>query len=68
MGFAKLIETLNTLPPEKQSEIIDFAEFIAKKHQQTPQNEEMVTPLAEWLLFPKISAFEPMGREEANAR
>jgi hypothetical protein len=68
MGFAKLIETLNTLPPEKQAEIIDFAEFVAKKYQQTAQTEETVTPLAEWLLFPKIPAFEPMSREEVNAR
>ena len=42
MGFAELIDTLNTLPPEKQAEIIDFAEFVVKKHQQISQSENLV--------------------------
>lgn len=41
MGFAELIDTLNTLPPEKQAEIIDFAEFVAKKHQQASLSKNL---------------------------
>ncbi|MEQ1534139.1 MAG: DUF2281 domain-containing protein [Sideroxydans sp.] len=34
MGYAELIQTLQTLPQEKQSEVFDFVAFLANKAQQ----------------------------------
>lgn len=33
MGHAQLLEVLENLPPERQAEVLDFAQFLAARHQ-----------------------------------
>jgi hypothetical protein len=69
MGFAELIEQLNDLPPEKQSEVIDFANFIAKKYQKQRVSSTLADSSLGVLIMNGIApAFHPMSREDANAR
>ena len=69
MGFAELIETMNKLPADKQAEVIDFAQFVASKYQQLSEPVTTVSAsLISLMKNPVISSFEPMTREDANAR
>ncbi|BAB77672.1 DUF2281 domain-containing protein [Anabaena sp. FACHB-709] len=35
-----LIAKLETLPPEKLQQVLDFVEFLAQKYTQTPESEQ----------------------------
>ena len=68
---------LEKLPPFAQEELLDFYEFLLKKYVPSefdPHNPIEPKPLAEsslahWINHPiGINDFEPLSREEANAR
>lgn len=40
MGLTQLIDMVKDLPEDKQNEIIDFAEFVAKKHGIVPARQQ----------------------------
>ncbi|MEA3638775.1 MAG: DUF2281 domain-containing protein [Lamprobacter sp.] len=71
MIHAELIETLEQLPQEKQAEVLDFARFLAQRRQH---DEYEPKPLAEcsfaqWINTPLVvNDFQPLSREDANAR
>jgi hypothetical protein len=69
MGFAELIEQLNDLPADKQAEVIDFAYFVAQKYRNVNMNKTLAdSSLAEFFINGIAPAFQPVSREEANAR
>lgn len=71
MGYAKLIETLQNLPEEKQAEVFDFVEFLAQQaKKEEPQPKTLAeSSLAYWMNNPVgVADFQPLSREEANAR
>ena len=71
MGYAELIERLQTLPENKQAEVFDFVEFLATRNQVECNKTQTLaeSPLADFMKNPLIAAdFTPMSREEANAR
>jgi hypothetical protein len=69
MGFAELIEQLNELPADKQAEVIDFAHFVAQKYRNMNTGKTLgESSLAEFLVNGVVPGFQPMNREEANAR
>jgi hypothetical protein len=69
MGFAELIEQLNELPAEKQAEVIDFAHFVAQKYRNMNMEKTLgESSLAEFFVNGIVPGFQPMSREEANAR
>lgn len=68
MGYAELMEKLQSLPSDKQAEVIDFVEFLASR---TLARDEKNTPrlLSKWRMHPfVVSDFVPMNRGDANAR
>ena len=71
MGYAELIRVLERLPPQRQAEVFDFAEFLAQRC-ASDGPEFVASPrgaLAELRAHPyKINAFTPLTRDEANAR
>lgn len=72
MGYADLIYRLQGLPEDKQTEVFDFVEFLAQRHQAaaSPLTVPLAqTPFARWIKNPTvIPHFQPFSREEANAR
>ena len=71
IGYAELIEKMQNLPSEKQSEVLDFVEFLASRN-SPPVAEESAQPksaLYEWRARPfTVPDFSPMSREETNVR
>lgn len=71
MGHAELIQALEQLPEDKQAEVLDFAKFLAQRvqHEQSEQKTLAESSLARWINDPLgVENFQPMSREEANAR
>jgi hypothetical protein len=74
MGYVELIETLKTLPQEKQAEVFDFVDFLALRaglpRPATDQAKPAPPrPLASYLAAPfQVPDFTALTREEANAR
>jgi hypothetical protein len=71
MGFAELIERLQTLPEAKRAEVFDFVEFLAKRNPVEPKFEITLadTPLAELIKNPiRVDDFTPLSRDEAHER
>ena len=71
MSHAELIETFEQLPKEKQAEVLDFAKFLAQraKPDQIEPKTLADSALAQWINNPlRIKGFQPLSREEANAR
>ncbi len=71
MGFAELIEKIQTLPESKQAEVFDFVAFLANRNQEEPGNDKTLadSPMAEFIRNPlRVNEFTPLSREEANAR
>lgn len=71
MGYAELIERLQSLPASKQAEVFDFVEFLAHRNQTESAPDQTLgqSSLAEWVKNPlPVSGFEPLSRDEANAR
>lgn len=74
MTYADLIhQRLQTLSPAQQAEVFDFVEFLASRRAVAAVTPPADAPLPErlpmWLDDSKrVPAFEPMSREEANAR
>lgn len=71
MGYAELIHTLEQLPEDKQAEVLDFAKFLAQKHQKEEIKPKTLaeSSLAELMRNPlSVPDFKPLSREEANAR
>jgi len=71
MSFAELIEKLQTLPADKQSEVIDFVEFLANRirRDSLAQESKIQSALSAMRSSPlTVRDFSPMSRDEANAR
>ena len=71
MGFAELIEHLQTLPDAKQTEVFDFVEFLVNRNKVKPENSKTLADsvLADLIKNPfQVDDFIPFSREEANAR
>lgn len=74
MGYAELIETLKTLPQDKQAEVFDFVDFLARRAglpaPAAGQNTSArPRPLASYLDSPfQVPGFTALTREEANVR
>ncbi|WPL16496.1 hypothetical protein Thiowin_01452 [Thiorhodovibrio winogradskyi] len=71
MEQAELLETLEQLPVAKQAEVLDFARFLverARKDSVAPKTLRE-SSLAQWINQPlNVKDFQPLTREEANAR
>ncbi|MBI4754609.1 MAG: DUF2281 domain-containing protein [Betaproteobacteria bacterium] len=71
MGYAELIQTLQTLPQERQAEVFDFVEFLAERYsgKKVRTDEHATGALADFRAHPfKVKSFVPLTRDEANAR
>lgn len=84
MGYTELIERVQKLSPEKQSEVFDFVEFLATRHRgettrelvcdegnsQEDKNEGLSGPLAELRarIPRKNGTMQPMKRDELYDR
>lgn len=71
MGYAELIEKLQSLPADKQFEVIDFVEFLASrtKRESLIEGDKTKSALSELRARPlTVRDFSPMSREEANVR
>lgn len=70
MGYAELIERLQALPAEKQAEVFDFVEFLAGRNAMpAPPPPLAESSLGDCLRQPLVVAgFQPLSREDANAR
>lgn len=75
MTYADLIQQrLQTLTPAQQAEVFDFVEFLASRRAaagstRPPADASLPERLPMWLDESKrVPAFEPMSRDEANAR
>lgn len=71
MIHAELIETLEQLPTAKQAEVLDFARFLVQRMQldQTEPKTLAESSLAQWISDPLgVKDFQPLSREDANAR
>jgi hypothetical protein len=71
MGYVELIEKLQSLPTDKQFEVIDFVEFLASRTKQATMVEgnKSKSALSELRARPlTVRDFSPMSREEANVR
>ena len=71
MSHAELIETFEQLPKEKQAEVLDFAKFLVQRIQADQIEPKTLadSSLAQWINNPlSIKGFQPLSREEANAR
>ncbi len=70
MGYAELIERVQTLPADKQAEVFDFVEFLAARNAagELPMPTLAQSSLAELMRNPiVVTDFKPMSRDEANA-
>jgi hypothetical protein len=72
MGYAELINTLESLPPERRAEVFDFAEFLAARCNQEQRAEASggERPLAKFLNAPFAvkEPFRPLSRDEIYDR
>jgi len=71
MIHADLIETLEQLPQEKQAEVLDFARFLAQRRQHDDNEPKSLAEcsFANWINNPLVvNDFQPLSREDANAR
>ena len=71
MGYAELIEKLQSLPADKQFEVIDFVEFLASRTKRAAlaESDKSGSALSELRARPlTVRDFSPMSREEANVR
>jgi hypothetical protein len=71
MGYAELIERLQTLPEAKRAEVFDFVEFLANRNPAAPEVEKTLadSPLAEFMKSPlTVDEFTPLSRDEAHER
>jgi hypothetical protein len=71
MGFAELIERLQTLPEAKRAEVFDFVEFLANRNPAAPEVEKTLahSSLAEFMKSPlTVDEFTPLSRDEAHER
>ncbi|MEX8520477.1 MAG: DUF2281 domain-containing protein [Leptothrix sp. (in: b-proteobacteria)] len=73
MGYAELIRTLQELPQDKQAEVFDFVDFLAARAgipaRSGADAPEPARPLAEFFRQPfRVETFQPMTRDDANAR
>ncbi len=74
MTYADLIQQrLQTLSPAQQAEVFDFVEFLASRRAAAvtlpAADASLPERLPMWLDESKrVPAFEPMSRDEANAR
>ena len=61
MGYAELIEKLQTLPDEKQAEVFDFVEFLSARfgaHQPAAQSEWTDAEFAELAMRQALRGME----------
>lgn len=68
---AELIATLEQLPTAQQAEVLDFAKFLVQRMQldQTKPKTLAESSLAQWISDPLgVKDFQPLSREDANAR
>lgn len=71
MSYAELIEKLQSLPADKQFEVIDFVDFLASrtKHATLAEGNKPQSALSNLRAKPlTVRDFSPMSREEANVR
>jgi len=71
MGYAELIQTLEQFPEDKQAEVLELAKCLAHrvKRKQSAQETLAEASLARWINNPLgVENFQPLSREEANAR
>ncbi len=71
MSHAELIQTLEQLPKEKQAEVLDFAKFLVQRtrHDRIEPKPLAESSLAQWINAPLgVKDFQPLSREDANAR
>ncbi|MGD0962041.1 MAG: DUF2281 domain-containing protein [Methylomonas sp.] len=57
MGFAELIEHLQTQPESKQAEVFDYVEFLVQKNRESPENGKT---LADYIL-PRPRRFKQLA-------
>ena len=69
MGYADLIRTLQALPQDKQAEVFDFVDFLAMRSGVEVEVTGMVRPIIAFLDQPfRVESFQPLSRDDANAR
>jgi hypothetical protein len=71
MGYAELILAVEKLPAEKQLEVLDFAKFLAQQTQREEAKPKTLadSSLGELIRNPfQVHNFQPLSREDANAR
>jgi len=71
MKQAELMETLNQLPADKQDEVLDFARFLVQQAHQADAAPKILadSAFAQWINQPLgVPGFQPLSREDANAR
>lgn len=71
MGYAELIRTLELLPEDKRTEVLDFARFLAQQSDAARSVHRTLgdSEFGELFRNPvEMPSFTPLSREEANAR
>lgn len=72
MGYAELIRTLQALPQDKQAEVFDFVDFLAARarvESQAARPSIDVRPITAFFQQPfQVESFQPLSRDDANAR
>lgn len=69
MGYADLIRTLQSLPQDKQAEVFDFVEFLATRSGKGTPTADKARPITAFFARPfQAASFQPLSRDEANAR
>ena len=71
MGLTELIERFQSLSEAKQTEVLDFVEFLATRPSSELKSEKTLecSTLAQWMKHPlTIDEFTPLSRDEAHER
>jgi hypothetical protein len=69
MGYADLIRTLQSLPQDKQAEVFDFVEFLATRSGIGVPATGKTRPITAFFGQPfRVESFQPLSRDDANAR
>lgn len=71
MGYAELIDLLEKLPPERQAEVVDFAEFLAARQElEVREAQSRRAGLLELMAhpLPVIRPATPFNRDELYDR
>lgn len=71
MSHAELLRTLEQLPTAAQAEVLDFARFLVQRSQADQDEPRSLaeSSMAQWINNPlRVKAFQPLSREDANAR